>query len=264
MDKKDKFFTWMINNGMLSTTARNYISSINKISEHCLQDRNEKTLYNINDISFIENLADKFNKKGEYYSFGCERNGGIRASLFKYIEFLNNPNSIKKPVIPVTRLPIEIDKFGIINVAFRKILPSLAKKVCDVLIERDNKNWWKKYVIDKLQKNAAENLPQTGNYEECKNRLDIQALLNIIEYNWMEIFKDFFTKNGGKYSPKKYFDWVKSLKTTRNDYDAHYTIHTLESFDDNDLARELENMACFMLPIDKEISNEIRSLKDIM
>ena len=268
MARKDEFLEWMENIGLKSTTARNYISSINEISKKCLQERKEESLFDITDIQFIDELSKKFEINGDYYKLGYERNGGIRASIFKYLYFLKNPNIKNKKVLPIRESEkiinneAEIDKFGIINKAFRMILYPLAEFVGKTLREKDDKNWWKKYVIDKLQINAAGNLPKDGSYEDCKNRLDIQACLNIIEYNWMEIFKDFFIKKGGKYSQNKYFNWVKGLKIIRNDYDAHYTIQTLESFDDNDLVRELENIACFMEPINISVSKQIRSIKD--
>ena len=260
-------------NKYFNNTCGEKLTALKKKLKIFIKDKFKKDINIEKDIKILE-LNDKYShicneidleniSKNQYYD------------LYKKIKVENintkpksNTKTDKKHRIEQKKInkqticQLEIDKFGIINVAFRKILPSLAKKVCDTLKEKDNKNWWKKYVIDKLQKNAAENLPQNGNFEECKSRLDIQACLNIIEYNWMEIFKDFFTKNGKKYSSKKYFDWVKSLKTTRNDYDAHYTIHTIESFDDNDLKRELENIACFMEPIDMSVSKQIRSIKD--
>jgi hypothetical protein len=156
----------------------------------------------------------------------------------------------------ISKSTVKKDNFEIINKAFRTILHHLAYFIGETLKRKDNKHWWKNFVINKLPKSTSENLPHEGSDEVCIKKLDIQACLNIIEYNWLDIFKYKFNKDG------KYRTWARELKDIRNDYDAHYTIQTLESFNDDDLTRALDTMVRFMKPINEDISKEIKSIKD--
>jgi len=150
------------------------------------------------------------------------------------------------------------DNLATLNEAFREILPCLAHFIGETLREKDNKNWWRKYVITKLQ-NSPDNLPSNGSYADCIKSLDIQACLTIIKVHWDHAFKEKFKRKD--FPPDDYLTWARLLKNTRNNYDAHYTIKTLESFNDEKLNHALESMAVFMDPIDKDISEKIRSMK---
>jgi len=147
---------------------------------------------------------------------------------------------------------MKIDKSVIINIAFRKILPFLAEFICNSLREKDNKNWWKQYVISRLNENTTRNLPKNGSYEECINCLDIQSCLNIIIMNWRDIFMDKFKKS-------MFLTYAHLIKDIRNDIDAHYTIKILNSLNDEDIKRYLDVIYVFMNPINKDVAEEITS-----
>jgi len=146
------------------------------------------------------------------------------------------------------------ERFFIVKSAFMALLPSLAEYICSTLRNNDNKNWWKRYVIDNLHESIIRDLPKEGTYEECKNNLDIQACLNIIEKNWYIIFQHKMNKN--------LRTWAHELKDIRNDVEAHYTTHKMITFDDEDVDRALDTMARFMISINKEVGDEIRHIKN--
>lgn len=150
---------------------------------------------------------------------------------------------------------MKFEKSVIINVVFRKILPYLAEFVCDSLKEKDCKNWWKIYVINKLNENSKHNFPHNGSYEECINSLDIQACLNIIIINWRDIFLQKFEKN-------IFLTYTHLLKDIRNDIDAHYTIKILNSLNDENIERYLDAIIIFMKNIKKDIAEEIQLIKN--
>jgi hypothetical protein len=146
----------------------------------------------------------------------------------------------------------KVDKFEIINKAFRTMLPPLSLYIGNTLIDKDRANWWTRFVISKLSESAVSNLPQNGNFEDLVKSLDIQACLSLIINNWKEIFQKKLNNN--------HLNWAHELKTLRNDIDAHYTSKTLETFNDKALERGIDTMALFMEPINKDISIEIKQL----
>ena len=145
---------------------------------------------------------------------------------------------------------MKIDKSVIINIAFRKILPFLAEFICLSLRERDNKNWWKQYVINRLNENTTRNLPKNGSFEEYINCLDIQACLNIIIMNWRDIFIYKFKKN-------IFLTYAHLIKDIRNDIDAHYTLKILNTLSNEDIERYLDAIHIFMSPINEDVAKEI-------
>jgi hypothetical protein len=147
----------------------------------------------------------------------------------------------------------EIDKFEIINKAFRIMLPPLSLYIGNTLIYKDNANWWTRFVINKLSESAVSNLPQNGNFDDLVKSLDIQACLLLIINNWKDIFQKKLNNNN-------HLNWAHELKTLRNEIDAHYTSKTLDTFNYKALERGIDTMALFMEPINKDISVEIKSL----
>jgi len=146
---------------------------------------------------------------------------------------------------------METDYFEIINKAFRAILPSLAEFVGSTLKEKDNKNWWKNYVIEKLSETSIRNLPKEGSYEECIKSLDILACLNIIIANWLDIFKCKFKNE------QKYLTYAHEIRDIRHDL-AHTKPET--TFSDDDTKRALNTIELFMAPIDSKIPEKINPL----
>jgi len=149
---------------------------------------------------------------------------------------------------------METDNLDIINKAFQLILPSLAKFVGSTLKEKDKKNWWKNYVINKLSDVSISNFPKEGSYDECINSLDVLACLNIIIKNWRDIFKNKFKKDNS------FFNYAHEIIKTRHDT-AHITQETIKKFSDKYTKRALDTMELFMEPIDPKIYEKLNSIK---
>jgi len=145
---------------------------------------------------------------------------------------------------------MEKDKIELINKAFLEILPSLADFIGRILKQKDEKYWWKKYVIDKLSDTSIINLPKVGSYEECINSLDIRACFDIIIKNGNEIFI--------KILKRERLSYAHLLKDRVINITAHTTTDTIKSITEKDVKRTLENIAFFMEPIDINIAENIR------
>ena len=146
-----------------------------------------------------------------------------------------------------------MDYIDIINKAFRSILSELVKYIGKILSEKDNKEWWKKYVLQKLKETTTRNLPKNGTYDECLNSLDIYACLLIIIANWEEIFK---------YKLECKLSYIHELKEIRHDTGGHPTLQILRKINNKEyMDRALDTMALLMDTIDKIISDKIRSMK---
>jgi hypothetical protein len=211
--------------------------------------------------NLLNNFFDKYWKNAyttgkSYINYILENEDLVINTIKKRKNKLTKPKevNIQNKNTSVLISCIQEDNFTIINKAFRKILPILAEFIGRILKNKNYENWWKIFIIDKLPKTTTENLPHEKPYDEYYNKLDIQACLNIIEYNWLDIFKYEFNKEG------KYRTWARELKDVRNDFDAHYTTQTLDSFSDDDLKRAIDTMARFMIPINKKISEEIKTI----
>jgi hypothetical protein len=145
-----------------------------------------------------------------------------------------------------------MDNFEIINKTFRTILPILVQYIGTTLKEKDEKNWWKKYVLSTLTESTIRSLPKNGTFDDYINSLDIQACLNIIIKNWNDVFSYKF-KN-------KFLTYAHEIKNIRNEIDAHYTMETLKTLNGNDVKRAIDTIAIFMEPIDKAISRKIQNV----
>jgi len=155
-------------------------------------------------------------------------------------------------IIYIEERVMEKEKIELINKAFLEILPSLTDFIGRTLRQKDEKYWWKKYVIDKLSDTSIINLPKDGSYEECISSLDIRNCLDIITIpsNWKEIFIKILTSERLSYA--------HLLKERVIRITAHTTTDTIRSINEKDVKRTLENIAFFMEPIDINISKDIR------
>lgn len=147
-----------------------------------------------------------------------------------------------------------MDNFDIINKAFRTILPILANYIGITLKEKDEKNWWKKYVLNSLNESTIRNLPKNGTYDDYINSLDIQACLNVIIKNWNEVFSNKL-KN-------KFLTYAHEIKNIRNEIDAHYTMELIKTLNEKDVKRALDTIIIFIEPLDKTMSENILMIKN--
>jgi hypothetical protein len=253
----EEFLDWMVNiDKMHLGPAKVYAKAINKISQHYSENKGKQVdIYGINDISNLKNIEKEYRRGGSYENFGDLSRGLYRCAITKYVKFVTRKNIIppSPKETPISQL-ISEDKLYVINKAFRLILPVLAKYIGKILIEKDQINWWSKYVRNKLKnENTIRKLPEKGSGEECIESLDIPACLNIIECNWVEVFKN-------KMDDRQR-TWAHALYDIRNYYESHYTTKTINTISVEDISLELAIMIRFMHPIDTYISNQISTIK---
>jgi hypothetical protein len=276
-DNKKEFEEWMKERYETNTVA-SYKSAINTISRHYLQQKKENIdLYTINDINFINELVRKYGIGGIYHNIGEKGNGTVRCAIAAYARFLEQKRSghdshLDKEDTPkgnnqkssfqnnISQQSVSVDKFEFINkvnmiilpvLAFMIILPALSKYIGKILLKRNENNWWKKYVLDKLRE--TRDLPKNGSKEEYINELDISACLTIIIQNWDEIFKyemDLHSR-----------DMAYTLLSIRNKEAAHYTAKLLSTYNYEDVNYALNTIIHFMTPIDTNIAEQISEIK---
>jgi len=243
-----EFREWMIKtDGRKTGVASAYVAAVNEISLHYSSKTGRSIdIYKIIDIQSLREICTEYRRGGRFEDFGNKNNGLYRAAITKYLKFVEakNKGSNKE------KRDIEADNLEIISKAFRTILPSLSEFVGSTLKEKDNINWWKNYVINKLSETSIINLPKVGKYEECINSLDILACLNIIIVNWHDIFKYKFRKD------KSYFNYAHEIIDKRHDT-AHVTQETIKKFNYKYTKRALDTIALFMEPINSKLSDEI-------
>jgi len=90
--RMNEFEKWLIKEEKKGKpTASSYKSSIDEISQHYSQQTNESiNLYNISDITFLDNLVKEYRAGGEYEDFGNKNHGTPKAAIAAYVRFIKN------------------------------------------------------------------------------------------------------------------------------------------------------------------------------
>jgi len=135
-----------------------------------------------------------------------------------------------------------------VNQGFDTMRPILAAFVGQEMQRTVGDNWWREAVLPKLSEVYTRNLPQSGKWIELVDSLDVMACFQLIDRNWIDLFKYKMTTQQR--------NWVKELQSTRNEW-AH---STGDGFSDDDASRALDTMARLMEPIDQEVAEELRKL----
>jgi len=275
---KKNFEEWMINR-YETNTVKSYKSAISYISKHysSMQTNINKRidLYTINDTIFINGLVKEYGIGGKYQDIGDKGHGTVRCAIAAYARFLEQKrlgydSQIGKKDLPkddnqksninITQQSISTEKFEFINnvnmnilpvLSFMIILPTLSKYIGKILIKRNEGNWWKKYVLDKLRE--TRDLPKNGSKEEYINELDISACLSIIIQNWDEIFKHEMDIHSR--------DLAFTLLSIRNKDVAHYTAKLLSTYNYEDVDYALSTIIYFMRPIDPNVAEQVSEIK---
>ena len=174
--------------------------------------------------------------------------------IHKYFETINFQVSCNGELTKENKQLMPVDKFDIISKAFKLMLPDLPTYIGNILEEKDENDWWQKYVISKLQDTVTrKNLPKSGQNKAYIKKLDISASLKVIISNWQDIFRHKMT--GVKLS------WIHELLEIRNE-DSHWTIERIESCSNEDIIRALDTMGRFMRPINEDIAEKIFAIKN--
>ncbi len=132
------------------------------------------------------------------------------------------------------------------NITLREILaPHVAQELS---ANYGTNNWWREGVLNVLYDNKKINLPLTGDYAELEDSLDIQLCLLLIEIHWRKIFSKKHSMN--------YLNWVRELKTVRNEW-----AHThWKKFDDLYTTRALDTMLRLCEQLEDENINKLRDI----
>jgi len=268
-NNKKEFKEWMISQKNLELgTASNYITGINKISNHYSQINNKRIdLLNINDKILINGLVREYSQGGIYEEIGNIGHAYVRAAIIayaKYLEYKKDPqkNNVlfdsdktiiksldirdkKKKLLPNNKHEIFIK-------AFDFMLPVLPEFIGNILQKKDKNTWWQKFVLNKLPPNAIRNLPKNRTYEEYINKLDISLCIKIIIENW----KNIFINNIKNIK----FSWVHELIEIRNDI-SHWSTEKSNSYTYESISHTLNTMILFMRSIDNSVADQILELK---
>jgi len=143
-----------------------------------------------------------------------------------------------------------------INEAFSKILPVTVKFIGNTLKEKSNN--WKGYATKDLSDIAITNLHLEGSIDDFIMNLDILTSFHILKNNWNILFMSKFPKN----SRKDMLDYIHRLITIRNNIKAHDTMNVTEQYNKDRFDHDLGTMIFFIDHIDKNISDELRKMKN--
>jgi predicted AAA+ superfamily ATPase len=131
---------------------------------------------------------------------------------------------------------------------FDVMRPPLADFVVRELQHVSGDSWWRENVIPKVSDSIRRNIPQKGDYKTLVNSLDILALFQIMEDNWLKVFKQKLTKTQK--------GWLAELTATRHDLDHA----SGDGMNTDDAIRALDTMSRFMENINNLVGQEIKAI----
>lgn len=108
---EQKFRKWLLETeNKAETTVKNYVKSIHLISEDYSKNTKENIdIYELNDLSKLLSIREKYGFGGEFFEFGNKSNGTNRAGINAYYRYLSSLkkdseiNSLKKEFIEVLK-----------------------------------------------------------------------------------------------------------------------------------------------------------------
>lgn len=135
-----------------------------------------------------------------------------------------------------------------VNKGFRHTLNALAPYLMRELKAEYGDNWWRTGVLDQFKYEQRTNLPTTGSDEELLKSLDVLKCLQLINWQWHEVFRKKLSIN--------HRNWVNELLGVRNDW-AHIGN---EDFDELYTWRALDTMSRLVDQIDESEKEQIDHL----
>ena len=136
-----------------------------------------------------------------------------------------------------------------ITKGFNSLLSAMAPYIARELERAYGDDWWGKAVYGKLYEDQRRNLPESGEWGELVDSLDIRLCLLLFDLHWNEVFR--------KRLSVDHRTWAKELMGTRNSW-AHAGV---QDPSDDDTWRALDTMSRLCEQIDPESAEEIRSLQ---
>lgn len=139
------------------------------------------------------------------------------------------------------------ENYELVQKGFRILHPLLAGYIGQELNREYHNGWWQE-VLDTLG-DKARDLPNSGDYDDLVDSMDIATCLRLIDWKWNEVFRAKLSID--------YRTWSKELMGVRNDT-AHIGQQDLES---RYAERALDTMALLSEGFgDAECTEEIRAL----
>jgi hypothetical protein len=118
----------------------------------------------------------------------------------------------------------------------------------ELSLEHGDKMWWQESVMGILYDDQKRNLPQSGDFSELTDSLDVANCLLLFDLHWQRVFR--------KKLSVDHRTWAKELMGFRNK-----TAHIGgKDFSDDDTWRALDTMSRLCEQIDGESAEEIRGL----
>ena len=145
-----------------------------------------------------------------------------------------------------------MENHAVIIKGFQALRETLAPYIArELSLEYGSNVWWRDGVIKVLREDQKTHLPQSGDFTELTDSLDIaMCVLLFADIHWQYIFK--------KKLSIYHRSWAKELKTFRDD-----TAHIGgKDFSEDDTWRALDTMSRFCKGIDEECSQELRKIRD--
>jgi len=133
-----------------------------------------------------------------------------------------------------------------VSKGFRTLLGALAPYVARELGIEFGDEWWKEAVIDTLYEDQKRDLPDSGEWGELVDSLDIARALLLFDIHWYKVFRKKLSIDNR--------NWAKELIGVRNKL-AHLGG---DDFSDSDTWRALDTMSRLCEQIDPEGAEEIR------
>ena len=135
-----------------------------------------------------------------------------------------------------------------VNKGFRHTLNALAPYLMRELKAEYGDNWWRTGVLDQFKYEQRTILPTTGSDEELLKSLDVLKCLQLINWQWHEVFRKKLSIN--------HRNWVNELLGVRNDW-AHIGN---EDFDELYTWSALDTMSRLVDQIDESEKEQIDHL----
>jgi predicted AAA+ superfamily ATPase len=135
-----------------------------------------------------------------------------------------------------------------LNILREVLAPFVLEKLMQIPEYAGNDLYWEEAVIPALSYAQQENLAAGTDFEERRDALDIAMVLDVLEYNWNNLFKLVFPKNARS--------WAKEVKQARIEW-AHIGG---TDFTDDAAFRALDTMSRLAGLVDEDAKNEILEL----
>lgn len=135
--------------------------------------------------------------------------------------------------------------YDLVQKGFRILLPNMAAYIGQEMSRIYHDEWWNE-ILNALSDQY--DLPQSGEYGELLDSLDVANCLRIIDRRWRDVFSQKMSKS--------HRNWASELMGVRNDA-AHIGAN---DFEQGYTERALDTMALLCEPIDAEGTEEIRAL----